>query len=305
MIPLVARTAKEPHYVTLDAALATGRFRVTEVSDAGHVPELFVSNDLDTAVLLLDGEELVGAKQNRVVNLTILVPAKTSLSIPVSCVEAGRWHHVTAEFRGSSRAQFLEGRAQKLAQVTRSLAATARAASDQGDVWDRINRRSAQLGVHSPTAAMHDVYEQHKHSVDEFVRALSPVDGQVGAALAIGGRLAGVEFFDSARTLRALLPKIVSSYALDAVAALATSTPSPVDGAQITAWVRAIAEREPRVHKAVGVGEALRWESPGVTAAALAVDDEFVHFVAFPLDVDAEAGPSGPRMRSASSRRRQ
>jgi hypothetical protein len=41
---------------------------------------------------LLDGEELIGAKQNRALNLTILAPAKQVIVIPVSCVEAGRWH---------------------------------------------------------------------------------------------------------------------------------------------------------------------------------------------------------------------
>ena len=86
LIPLLHHGSKKPEYLTLDEAMATGRFHVTEVSEAGHVPELRVRNDLDRPVLLLDGEELVGAKQNRVVNLTILVGAQSTLTIPVSCV---------------------------------------------------------------------------------------------------------------------------------------------------------------------------------------------------------------------------
>jgi len=68
-----------------------GWARITEVSDEGQVPELKIVAKGDKAVLLVDGEELVGAKQNRVLNLTILVPAPSTTTIPVSCVESGRW----------------------------------------------------------------------------------------------------------------------------------------------------------------------------------------------------------------------
>ena len=91
--PLVGANGAEPDYLTLDEALARGDVRVTETSDAGDVPELLFENLGEKSVLLLDGEELVGAKQNRVLNLTILAPAKRTITIPVSCVEAGRWSH--------------------------------------------------------------------------------------------------------------------------------------------------------------------------------------------------------------------
>ena len=305
MIPLIWPADAEPAYVTLDEALPTGRFRVTEVSDSGHVPELRVTNDLDVPVLLLDGEELVGAKQNRVVNLTILVPAHAALTIPVSCVEAGRWHHVSTEFAGSERALFRQGRAHKMQQVTRALAAESVPRADQGDVWDRIHQRASALGARSETGAMHDIYEQHRHTVDEYVRAFPHVVGQTGAALAIDGRLAGVEFFDAARTMAALLPKIVSSYALDAVASRARDTHRTSLADEVKAWLGPLAGEEPRVHPAVGLGEALRWERPGMTAAALSAFDRIVHFAAFPLEDAPGAPPYQSRMRSASQRRRQ
>ena len=75
MYPLLLPEESAPGYLTLDEALAAGLASVTEVSESGSVPELLVKNGAAKPVLILDGEELVGAKQNRIVNLTILVAA--------------------------------------------------------------------------------------------------------------------------------------------------------------------------------------------------------------------------------------
>ena len=45
---------------------------------AGSVPELAVKNPTDANVLLYDGEELLGAKQNRILNVTVLVAARST-----------------------------------------------------------------------------------------------------------------------------------------------------------------------------------------------------------------------------------
>jgi hypothetical protein len=90
IFPLIDESGKEPDYLTLDEALAQKCAKITELSESGSVPELRFVNESDKRVLLLDGEELVGAKQNRILNLRILVPAGKTLVIPVSCVEAGR-----------------------------------------------------------------------------------------------------------------------------------------------------------------------------------------------------------------------
>jgi hypothetical protein len=51
-----------PEPMSLEEALGAGTLRVSEVSAEGHVPELRVENSGETPVLILDGEELVGAK---------------------------------------------------------------------------------------------------------------------------------------------------------------------------------------------------------------------------------------------------
>ena len=80
-------------FLTLDEALVREVLIITELTEGGSVPDLKVHNKSDQKVLLLDGEELVGAKQNRVLNVTILVAPQSETIIPVSCVEQGRWSY--------------------------------------------------------------------------------------------------------------------------------------------------------------------------------------------------------------------
>jgi len=98
ILPVFSEQGRSNGFSLLDDAIKTDKFRVTEVSDSGTVPELKVINHLDTDVLIIDGEELVGAKQNRIVNTTILVGKEREVVIPVSCVEQGRWNYRSKKF---------------------------------------------------------------------------------------------------------------------------------------------------------------------------------------------------------------
>jgi hypothetical protein len=89
MYPLFSVHQTTLDYITLDEAFAKDLIEVAEVSEEGSVPHLKVENKSPEMVLILDGEELVGAKQNRIVNTTILLRGDTSTTIPVSCVERG------------------------------------------------------------------------------------------------------------------------------------------------------------------------------------------------------------------------
>jgi ARG/rhodanese/phosphatase superfamily protein len=101
VVPLLGDDDPACEYVTLDEALAAGAITITEVSEEGRIPDLRVRNTGSKPVLIIDGEELVGAKQNRVLNLTVLIGAYTETTIPVSCVEAGRWRHLSRHFVSS------------------------------------------------------------------------------------------------------------------------------------------------------------------------------------------------------------
>jgi hypothetical protein len=137
----------------LDDAIAQGLARVTELTAAGSVPELRFENDADRPVLLLDGEELIGAKQNRVLNLTVLAPAKQSIVIPVSCVEAGRWHAEAPDFKTAEHVLYSRARAHRTAQVTASMRASGTRRSNQSAIWDDIADKSLRMNAHSSTVS--------------------------------------------------------------------------------------------------------------------------------------------------------
>ena len=118
VIPLLTSMNHGPEYICLGEALKQGVLTVTEVNEGGAVPELKVINRGGKAVLLLDGEELAGAKQNRVLNTTILVKEKSETIIPVSCTEQGRWDYATPAFAESGNIMNQNLRAKKASSVT-------------------------------------------------------------------------------------------------------------------------------------------------------------------------------------------
>lgn len=291
MHPLLAEDGGAPDYLTLDEALDSGTAHVTEVSEAGSVPELRFDNRGERRVLLLDGEELVGEKQNRVLNLSIMAPARRAIHIPVSCVEAGRWHRKSHGFSSSGRVQYARGRARKVEQVSCALRSTGARTSNQGAVWTDIDEKMERMGVGSRTRAMSDVYETHSRSVEDFVRAFSPRPDQAGALFAIGGRAVGLDLFDYAATLRRTLPKLVRAYALDALDELisnvgrersSTAEREPAaDGDGVARLLHDLRRARVSRFPAVGEGHDLRLASRRLHGAALEVDGRILHLAAF------------------------
>jgi hypothetical protein len=277
-----------------DEALASGAVVITEVSEQGSVPELRFVNRGAQPTLIVDGEELVGAKQNCVVNLSILVAAQSELTIPVSCVEAGRWRARTREFRTSPRTQYASGRAKRMAQVSASIQTERSYRSDQSAVWADIASKSSRMHASSPTSAMEALYVDHSTSIEKFVEACRPTDWQVGALFAVNGALVGMDLFDREVTLRKILPKLVRSVAVDALdgggdgarndAAATVAVPFPH---QVARFLAAVASVSQTTTKAIGLGDDVRMNGSEITGAALVVDGTVIHLSAFNQGVRA------------------
>jgi hypothetical protein len=103
LFPLLASDAGEPDYMILEEAPGRGAVEITEVSHGGSVPDLKLINKSDHKLLVVEGEELVGAKRNRIVNASFLIAGQTEITIPVSCVEQGRWSYRLQKFASGEK----------------------------------------------------------------------------------------------------------------------------------------------------------------------------------------------------------
>ena len=102
--------------------LERGEVDVAEISEGGAVPTIKVLNRSGLDALILDGTELRGAKQNRMVNVTIVAGGGMETVVPVSCVERGRWAYRSHGFTSSRRTVASRLRNLKAHRVAENLA---------------------------------------------------------------------------------------------------------------------------------------------------------------------------------------
>jgi len=282
VIPILTPMQTEPEWLTL--AEAGDRVRITEISEGGSVPDLKVANLGDLPLLLLDGEQLVGAKQNRILNMTMLVAAQTEVTIPVSCVEQGRWGYRARHSAPSDFSLYAGLRAKKSAWVSRSLREGRGHAADQQGVWEALALKAEAHDVQSPTGAMHDFYARFEPEIAKAREALAPAPGQVGAVAYVAGRWAGLDLLAGPRRFSRAWPRLCAGYAADALRRAPAARHVP--GASRLLKMLAACPVEP----APAVGAEYRLSGEKLTGATLVAEERVAHLMVLPVDAPVDRG---------------
>jgi len=274
--PIFPRRDPVAAYLTLDEALPKG-LRITETSESGSVPELVVENPLDARVLLYDGEELVGAKQNRILNVSVLVEAKSRLTVPVSCVEQGRWSRRSTSFDAGGHVSHAQLRRRKAeAQAGQPLAR----GISQGEVWEAVEEKAMRMRVSSRTGASSDIYHAYDRDLRALEGAFPALPGQCGAILGIGHDTC-LDLVSRPDAFARLWPKLRAGYLLDALERL--DGPATPRG-ELEALVSAASEADWSRQRSAGLGEDVRLRGPAVIGSGLELDGELLQLTVFRSD---------------------
>jgi hypothetical protein len=244
VFPVVADITHDTSaFLTLDEGLRSGEVVVTEAGNApglvrrpgyvrpprggAEVNRLVLINNSSRPLLLLAGEIVTGGKQDRVIGKDRIVPAHSDpVDLSVFCVEPGRWTETTAQFKGFGVLMAQPAVRQK-----------AMAAKDQQEVWNSVRASQAGMAAAAPAAAPEvartSSYAQvmDNSAVQRQVdKIAAPIERDyrgligelrdrraVGVVAAVRGRIIWADIFASTALLERYWPKLVRSYAAEAM----------------------------------------------------------------------------------------
>lgn len=286
-------------YRSFAQALELGAF-VKELDGGASVGDLLVGNPTDQPVLVFEGEEVLGAQQNRSFDVSVLVPAGEHLQVPVSCVERGRWDggRLHEHFAPSPQAADPALRRAKRGQVNAHAATGAPARADQAAVWHTVDSRLQAHGTVSDSSALHDGFEARRGALMTVAGAFRPVSDQLGALALVSGRPVALDVLSRPEVFADLLPRLVQGYALEAL-------DQPLEGSPVALSDRAPAERflaaalhaPRRAVPAPGLGEGFAVTTAAVVGGGVTCDRELVHLSAFRGERVSGGRIARPRLR--------
>ncbi len=239
LFPVVGgKNADTAKLLTLDEGLRSGAVIVTEAGSlqgllrpgtsyprdvSAQVNRLVLVNNSDRPLLLLAGEVVTGGKQDRVIGVDRIVPAKSEpVDLSVFCVEPGRWVASSQHFNSMNSA---------MAQP--SVRLPAMALRDQSSVWENAAAARKGMAKAAPQAAsviggttsyakvmQNPEVEKKVASVaadyDGLMRELRKV-GAKGVVVAVNGRIVWADVFASTDLLDKYWQKLIRSYAAESL----------------------------------------------------------------------------------------
>jgi hypothetical protein len=275
IFPIIAKKILSTQgYVTLDQASDKGWLKIKEVG-SGQVNFVEIKNNGKKPVFAMTGEMISGAKQDRMLNQDVLLPANSGwIRVPVYCVEHGRWTQVTPEFK--SEKLLVPNAVRKKAKITES----------QSEVWDEIAAGQDRLGIASGTGTVIANYKDKdvKEKVDEYAKKFEKVPSVskscIGVVVTTGNRIICFDMFANNGLFNKLWKKLIKSYAMDAI----SGEKGIIEKDDIENFIEALEQANYVSTGTPGLGKLVKIESDFGKGSALIYKSAVVHMDFFPQD---------------------
>ena len=285
IVPLFPNNIYTLEYISLKKGLERRVVEITEVSEGGSVPTLKVINNANQPLFILDGEELIGAKQNRIVNTSMLLAARSNFQVPVSCTERGRWRYNSRHFKDSGVVMSSKARYSKSERVYANLMKKRGYNAEQNEVWNDIEHMHTKYATTSGTRAMKDAFVQKESDIKNYIAAFPLQLYQNGMIVFQNGKLVGGEFISNPNVYSDLHVKLVKSFAIEAMHENTEIQTNNFDiQKEASQNLHLLKEATATAHQPVGLGKDIRLETSSNKASALEYENEVIHISFFPKE---------------------
>jgi hypothetical protein len=277
-----------PRYDVTVRIQPSGTLEVTE-KEGGVVQELLATNKGPLPVAILEGDTLIGCKQNRVIAHSVLIAAGASALIPVGCMQRGRWSWQGRNFATGEMRVDPGFRREAVRETTAAKRTHGRPALDQHRLWDNVDSRMAAYCMASPSADYHEALFQRCYEAREQVARFKPQAEDVGVMVTYKGRLVAIEVTGKPQLWTGLADRTLPSYAFLASdpEELEQLDKQPKDS--VKGWLDRLRRSRVARTQAVGLGEDLEIAGDGLVGAGLQWSEQPIHVAVFANGVTVHA----------------
>lgn len=269
-------------YISCHEAMENNHIEVKEVNESGSVNNLVVLNHSNHFVFFSDGDILSGAKQNRVLNTSVFLAPNSKTIIPVSCVEQGRWRHLSQKFKGNDYLAPSKLRAKKSEEVKENLKINNSFMCSQHSVWSEVEDYQINLRVSSPTSNLSDVFEEKKTDIDKFIADFKVDDAANGMTVFINNNILSVDSFNKTNIFKEYFQKILRGVSSEAI--FLKEVNSNIAEAEIKFktlnFFDELEKTKSNIYPGVGVGNERRFDSDKISGFNLYFNDQTIHLTA-------------------------
>ncbi len=265
---------------TIEEACKEGFGKFEELKNP-DVSRIIFRNSGNYPVFAIDGEEVLGAFQNRVINTAFFSEPNTVIEVPVSCVEEGRWGGGRS-FIASGTALYPSLRAILLKTTNKNFSRYKTYRSEQSIVWENIRSSLNSLRVSSRTLSLHDAFKGYESQIEWYFENLDFGEAKGLIAFA-GSKFICMDLFISPFLFKKFMPKILRGYAFDALLLRENPTDliKPEEAKRV---IDKAFKSKMKKYPAVGKGFEFRGEGEGIIVRGLKEEEnkEFLHLAVFP-----------------------
>ena len=290
--PLLWRECAPSPCTVFNRAVGAGEVVIEELSEEttaevgatgqpNSVPRLAVTNRTGRPLLIPEGEILVGAKQNRVIDATVLVAAGERFSVPVHCAESGRWRrqsqHVPTRVDSSPPSRPPRSRA-----AEHDVTACGQAEGNRAEAWNQVHVCLDGEAPQPETASLADGFVSRDDRLRQYREHFSLPPSAAGLLAGRCEQILGMDLFDSPETFAALRGRLTDAYFFDAICDDTPAPPTCQPCAQ--RFLDRVSGAARLGSPTLGLGDELEIAADGLLGAALLYHGRLCHLTAFSKD---------------------